>query len=301
MGVGTTPTPAYTYALTSGEQGAVSQYAGTQSTGVTGGSGQVYMGTQYDMNGTLTGGGMGHSHAGVDEGTRPDTSPYWLNLQAAKNFFGTFNQQTVNSLVAQGVMAGLLKPGSGWIEARDMWDKLVGTAAVVGSQGQQVSPMDILKSYITNQQSAGNWVKSKDGMFETNALTGARRYIGPQFRTTTATAVNLTDPATAQATATSVFQQLLGRDPLPGELQAYSSALLQAEQANPTVITTTNQYDDQGNIIATTKQDQKGGYSSDAQKFLAAQQVKNKPEYGATQAATTYENAFESAVFGAPR
>jgi hypothetical protein len=299
MGVGTGPTPTPTYGLTSGEQSVVNQYTSTQSTGVTGGTGQVYMGTQFQMNNTMTRGGMGH--AGDQELARPDNSPYWMTLENAKAFFGTFNQNTVNALVAQGVMAGLLKPGDGWVQAQDMWNKLVTTAATVGASGQQVSPMDILKSYITNQQSAGSWVTSKDGLFQTNALTGARRYVGPQFRTTTATAVNLTDPATAQATATSIFQQLLGRDPLPGELTAYSSALQQAEQANPTVITTTNQYDDQGNVIATTKQDQKGGYSADAQKFLAEQQVKAKPEYGATQAATTYENAFESAVFGAPR
>jgi len=297
------PSPAATYAPSTSEQAGMSQYSAASASSVGTGTGQVYIGTYNDILGNtgqgVIGGGRGQSH---DFGpNRPNLSPVWASIQAAKDQFGTWTPKQINDFVAQGVMAGQLKPGDGWLEAGNLWNKLVDAAAVAGKQGQQVSPLDILRSYISNQQSAGNWVTSKDGLFQTNALTGVRRYIGPEFRTTSATSVNLTDPDTAKAVATSVFQQLLGRDPLPGELTAYSSALTQAEQANPTVITTTNQYDDQGNVIATTKQDQKGGYSADAQKFLAEQQAKAKPEFGATQAATTYENAFESAVFGAPR
>jgi len=285
---------------TSQEQSALNAMLASITSGGSGGAtGQVYLGTQNDWNGATLGGGRGQSHDLTD--TRPDLSPHWATVQQAKDFFGSWTQKQVADFTAMGVLAGQLKPGDGYLEAGLLWDKLVSAAARFGSQGQQISPLDILRTYTSNQQSAGNWVTSKDGLFQTNALTGVRRYIGPTFRTTSATSVNLTDPATAKAVATSVFQQLLGRDPLPGELTAYSSALTQAEQANPTVITTTNQYDDQGNVIATTKQDQKGGYSADAQKFLAEQQAKAKPEFGATQTATTYENAFESAVFGAPR
>lgn len=285
--------------MSSAEQQALSQFlSSSQSTGG-GSSGQVYLGTTYSVTGGTIGGGQGQSRD--FEAQRPNNAPYWATVQQAKDSFRTFSTKQIYDLAAQGVMAGLLKPGSGWMEAENLWNRLVDASAVAGKGGNEVSPFDILRSYIDNQQSAGSWVKSKDGLFETNALTGVRRYIGPEFRTTTATAVNLTDPATAKATATAMFQQLLGRDPLPGELNSYSSALTQAEEANPTVITTTNQYDDQGNVIATTKQDQKGGYTADAQKFLAEQQIKAKPEYGATQAATTYQNAFESAVFGQAR
>ena len=164
-----------------------------------------------------------------------------------------------------------------------------------------MSPFDILKSYITQQSGVGVWAKDKNGMFETNSLTGERRYVGPEFRTFNTSQVNLTDPTQAAAISTAVFQQLLGRDPLPGELTQYASALRSAEEANPTTISQTNQYDSMGNVIAVTKQDQKGGFNLYAQRYLAEQEAKSNPAYGATQAATTYENAFENAVFGQAR
>jgi hypothetical protein len=144
------------------------------------------------------------------------------------------------------------------------------------------------------------WQTSADGRFSVNVLTGQKKYIGPQFDTTTQTSTNLTDPTTAKAVATSIFQQMMGRDPGAGELATFGSALTQAEQASPVVATTTTQYDmNTGAAIGTNTQSH-GGVSAQGQQYMAAQEAKKKPEYGAVQAATTYGNALESAVYGAP-
>ena len=43
-----------------------------------------------------------------------------------------------------------------------------------------------------------------------------------------------------------------------------------------------------------------GGFDADAKQYLATQQIKKNKEYGAVQAATTYSNALESAIFNNP-
>jgi hypothetical protein len=98
--------------------------------------------------------------------------------------------------------------------------------------------------------------------------------------------------------ATKLFQDLMGRDPGQGELGSFGSALTQAEQANPVVATTTTQYDmDTGQAISSDTSSS-GGVSADGKAYIGEQQIKKTKEYGAYQAATTYENALESLVFG---
>lgn len=283
------------------EQQAIAQLMAAQGSSAAGGTGQVYLGTMSQFYATGPNGMPWSQQQEIGGPTNGAQAPLWTSIEQAKQLFGSLNTKQVNDWVAQGVLAGQLAPGSGWAQGQDLWDRMVEVAARQGANGNQVSPFDVLKTYISNQSGAGVWAKDKNGMFETNSLTGARRYIGPEFRTFNTSQVNLTDPTQAAAISTAVFQQLLGRDPLPGELNQYATALRAAEQANPTTISQTNQYDSMGNVIAVTKADQKGGYNLYAQRYLAEQQAKSNPEYGATQAATTYENAFENAVFGQAR
>jgi hypothetical protein len=158
-----------------------------------------------------------------------------------------------------------------------------------------VSPLDILSGYVKSN-SNGGWIKQGD--FEVNPVTGERRYVGPKFKTTTQTNVNMTDPATARAIATKVFQDLLGRDPGQGEISAYAQALSQSEQQNPSTTTTTTQYDPTTGEATNSSSISEGGMTADGQALLASDEIKKGKEYGATQAATTYQNALEQAVYG---
>lgn len=255
------------------------------------GPGKVYMG----MNTGLTGKNTAQlSESAQMQLGRRTTTPNWMSTQAAQNLYFNWTDKQRSDFRAKALLAGLLKQGDGDMEASSLWTKLVDQAALYGAQNKRVGPMDLLTGYVKANASGGQWVKQGD--FLVNPLTGERKYAGPQFKTTTQTNADLTDPATARAVATSVFQQMLGRDPGQGEIAAYAAALQQSEQANPQRATTVTQYDmTTGDPIATNTTTT-GGVTSDGQALLAQDQIKKGKEYGATQAATTYMDAISKAV-----
>lgn len=276
--------PGATAGLTPEELAALGQFQSLNGTGASS-SGRVWMpGVQ----------GLG----ALPPGAPPSAQQFaggWTSEDSADGAYFNWTQKARDDFRAKGLLSGLLTQGAGDLEAYSLWQSLVKQSSLYGAQNQAVSPLDILSGYVKGN-SKGGWVK--DGDFEVNPTTGERRYVGPKFKTTTQTNVNLTDPATARAIATKVFQDLLGRDPGQGEIGAYAQALSQSEAANPSQTTTTTQYD------ATTGQatDQSsvttGGMTADGQQLLAEDAIKKKAEYGATQAATTYMNALQAAVGG---
>jgi hypothetical protein len=92
----------------------------------------------------------------------------------------------------------------------------------------------------------------------------------------------------------------MGRNPGKGEIGTFAGALAQAEQGNPTVETTTTEFDPVTGDPTNRRSVTSGGVSADAKALLAEDQIKADPEYGAVQASTTYMNAFENAIYGAP-
>ncbi len=152
--------------------------------------------------------------------------------------------------------------------------------------------------------SSGRYTRTyKSGEFVINEITGDRSYVGPQFKTVTNTRTDLTDPETAKALTRSIFQQLIGRDPGPGEYGKFGDALKAAEQANPTVENTTQQYDKQGNVIATTTNAVgalRGAVSQQGQQQIMEDLLKQSKEYGVQQATTTYAEATKRAIWGGP-
>lgn len=215
--------------------------------------------------------------------------------QAAGAYYN-WTQKQRDDFRAKAMVGGLLKFGDGDLEAGSLWQKLVTQASNYGAQNQQISPLDILSGYVKANSNGSQWIKQ--GNFEVNAVTGERRYVGPQFKTTTATNVNMTDPATVKAITNQIFQQLLGRDPGADEIQAYANALSQAEIADPSRTTTTTQYDMTTGDPTNTSSVSVGGLDAAGQQQLAMDQIKKKPEYATTQAVTTYQNALEAAVYG---
>jgi hypothetical protein len=93
----------------------------------------------------------------------------------------------------------------------------------------------------------------------------------------------------------------MGRNPGKGEIGAFASALTQAEQANPLQETVTTQYDMKTGEAVGNSSVSSGGVSADAKAMLAEDQIKGKKEYGALQAATTFQNAFDQLVYGSPQ
>ena len=144
------------------------------------------------------------------------------------------------------------------------------------------------------------------GAFQVNIETGERRYVGPGTylgggkAIQTDTRVDLTDPDTAKAIATKLFQDLMQRDPQAGELGAFAAALGNAESNSPITQSTTTTYDmDTGQPISQDSVSS-GGVTAEGKAYIGEQQIKGKKEYGATQAATYYQNAFDQLIFGSP-
>ncbi|MBA2951431.1 hypothetical protein [Streptomyces himalayensis] len=266
-------------------------------TGATGGGAYVYMG---QARGPAT---------AVDEraGRAPRTSrAVWATEEEAYQDFFTWSQKQQSDFLAQGILSGQLKLGDGAMEASKLWKKLVQESARYGAAGKRVTPIDIMASYVSaaGGGKGSQWVQQ--GVFEVNTATGERRYVGPGKylgdgkAQQTDTRVDLTDPDTARSVATQLFQNMMGRDPGAGELGAFASALHSAEQSNPVVQTTTTEYDmDTGQALSSSTQSS-GGISAEGKAYIGEQQIKGKKEYGVHQAVTTYQNALESLIYGAP-
>lgn len=258
--------------------------------------GKVYMGKGHD--------GAYGPHGGSGSVAPDKPRDLWVSTKEAEQEFYTWSTKQQRDFTAQGILSGLLKLGDGPMEAGSLWKKLVKEASAYGAAGQKVTPVDLMASYVQASGGANAWQQM--GAFEVNTQTGERRYVGPGTylgdgkAQQTDTRVDLTDPDTARAISTQLFQNLMGRDPGQGELGAFASALHSAEQASPVVSTTTTQYDlDTGQPIGSDTS-QSGGLTAEARSYIGEQQVKKKKEYGAYQAATTYQNAFDALIFGGP-
>lgn len=200
--------------------------------------------------------------------------------------------------IAQGVVGGLLKQGDGLIEAGQLWKALVQQASIYNEAGKKITPWDVMSTYVDSAGGAGSWVRQGD--WEVNTVTGERRYVGPQFKTTTDKRVDFTDPRTAQAIATQIFQNMMGRNPGDGEISAFAKALMSAEKKNPVLTSTTTEYDMTTGEPIATDTTQTGGLTAEARGMIGQNQVKKDEEYGAYQAATTYFGALQQAVYGSP-
>jgi hypothetical protein len=263
------------------------------ASGTTAGAANVYMGDEY-------------APTARDEkyGRTPRSVPRWATEVQATGEYYSWTPKQQSDFIAQGILSGLLKLGDGPMEGGALWKKLVKEAAQYGAAGQHVSPIDIMATYVKASGGANAWKSA--GVWQINTQTGERKYVGPGTYLGEGkaqqidTRVDLTDPDTARAVSTKLFQDLMGRDPGEGELTAFAGALSQAEQANPVVATTTTQYDMDTGQALSSDTTQSGGLTSEARAYIQEQQIKKKKEYGAFQAATTYEGALEALVFGSP-
>lgn len=288
---------------------------GTTGSGDLGGS-QIYMGTVSGsgyVSSYAPTGATGQMPSTGQRGGKPTLGPdLFLSKNQAYDYLNNLNGKQLAGIRAKMVYGGLIQENDGFLEMLTKWKKLVDAAQGLSKANRKISPMDILDSYLGNGPLGGKgglgpnvgsvWqVQYRGGRkFLVNSVTGQVKYEGPRFQTTYQKNIDLTDPTTAKAIATSVFQQLMHRDPGQGELSAYGSALHQAEQANPQVTQTTTEYDmNTGEPIGETNRTS-GGLSADAKQYMAEQKIKGTKEYASVQAATTYMNALESAILNNP-
>ncbi|MGV9850428.1 hypothetical protein ACWDWU_16910 [Streptomyces sp. NPDC003442] len=266
------------------------KYFGAGGGGKSSGGGRVFMGTTWETSGPHGGSGS----------VAPEKKPtnIWVSEEEALSDFYNWSNKQQRDFLAKGIIGGQLKLGDGPVEAGKFWSKLVKEAAKYGAAGKKVSPLDILAAYVGSSGGKSAWVRQGD--FEVNSVTGEKRYVGPRFKTETQSRVDLTDPDTARAMATKLFQDMMGRDPGAGELTAFGRALNEAERSSPVVQTTTTEYEMKTGESIGSNTTSSGGLTADARAYIGEQQIKKKKEYGVNQAVTTYQNALESLIYGAP-
>lgn len=286
----------------SGETAGKNKFVDSTSGSYSSTGGTVYMG---QAPGGPTGAVGPLTKKGANNLTAPKvyrTVPVQVPSSEALSDFDHWSGKQLNDFIAHGIVAGQLKDDAGPVEAAALWKKLVTRAQAYTAAGRQISPWDVLSMYVSGQNlrssKADAWYKQGD--FQINRYTGEKKYVGPQFKTTYQQQIDLTDPVTAKSIATSVFQQLMGRDPGKGELSGFSDALRNAEQNSPVVQSTQTEYDmDTGDPLGASSTTT-GGLGASGKQYLAEQRVKKTKEYADVQASTTYENALENAVFNNP-
>lgn len=287
--------------LSKEELKALESLIGAGSGGSSGG--KVYMGSERYTKGGQDKGSGGQLPRGK---TMYGNKPIWLSESEATSWYYNQSAKWQSDFIAKAIVAGMLKYGDGPMEGAKKWTQLVKEAAKYGAVGKKVSPFDLMASYVNAAGGAGANAWRQAGVWEINTQTGERRYMGPGKylgdgkAQQTDTRIDLTDPDTARSIATRLFQDMMGRDPGAGELGAFASALHDAERNSPVVSTTTTEYDmDTGQQLSSSTQ-QSGGMTAEGRGLIAENQIKKSKEYGAFQAATTYQNVMESLVFGAP-
>ena len=92
-------------------------------------------------------------------------------------------------------------------------------------------------------------------------------------------------PDTAQT-----LTQMIGRAPTDKELATFKATLNGYERGHPELTTTTENYDDMGNVSATNVV-HSGGVTDAARQTVLGKGVQKTKEYGKYQAGTTYFNA----------
>lgn len=278
-----------------GEAAGKDAFMGSGGTG-TAGAGKVYMGRTTPVRA---------------EGVGYYSKDIITTKQDAYTVIDNYSGKQLRDFINMGIVAGQLQEDAGYMEAAAFWKKLVNASASLTAAGRKVSPVDVLSGYLgkgplaTGQPGAAGeslWQTQFRGgrKFLVNSETGEVKYQGPRFETTYNKSIDLTDPTTAKAIATSIFQQLMHRDPGKGEMAGFSDALRAAEQQSPVVTNTTVEYDMNTGEPVGQSSTSSGGLTADAKQYMAEQRIKGTKEYGAVQAATTYSNALESAIFNNP-
>lgn len=191
----------------------------------------------------------------------------FMNYTDAQQMYYLWDNKTRNRFLSQLGLAGYDTSKMSDRDIADTWAKYVDTSARYQVQGQHVSPWDVLSKDIAGKSAAAS---------------------APKTTTATQQTYNISTAEDAAALFQGAAQTLLGRDPTKAEQARFKQVLNKYEQANPatTTTTTTSVGGDVTNQQSTTS----GGVSAGAQQYIAGEEAKKNPEYGAYQAATNGMN-----------
>lgn len=199
-----------------------------------------------------------------------------LTLSQAQQMYFGFDQKTRDKFLSQLQLAGYDASTLNDNKLSQLWAGYVAQAAGYYASGKKVTPWDVIAKDMTQREA-----------------TVAQ----PRTVTSTQTQAQMSSKTDASALFEQAASSLLGRSPTKSESAKFFGALNKYEKANPTVTTTTSNYSGEGDLTSQSSTSS-GGVSADARAYLAEQQAKADPTYGAYQAATTYMGALMQAIKG---
>lgn len=253
----------------------------------------IFVGAKALGRPVATGGHDPHRFGGITSYQAAQSLPgAWMNSDP--EFYKSF----VNKLIMYKV------PGAssdmGIPEVMSAWDDLLKMAITLNkSQGANKkvnwTPWDVLESY---NRPAGSLGTYRSGDWLIDAATGEKvKYVGPKSKTTTQSAIDLSDSEQVQGIATEALTRMIGRAPTDKELAQFKATLNGYEREHPELTTTTEHYDDMGNV---TSQDvvHSGGVDDAARASILGKGVKDTKEYAKYQGGTTYFNALMAMIGG---
>jgi hypothetical protein len=251
---------------------------------------------------------IGAAALGRPVGTRghdPHRYSGFTTYQDAQSLPGTWYSNDPNrykQLVSKLIMYKY--PGAsadmGIPEVMSAWDDLLKMAITLNkSQGKNLktnwTPWDILESYNRKPGSLGT---TRQGDWLIDNATGEKvKYVGPKTKTSKQSVLDLSDAEQVQAIASQALTQMIGRAPTAKELAQFKATLNGYEREHPEITTSTDHYDDMGNVTATDVV-RSGGVEDAARASLIGKKVQGTKEYGKYQSGTTYFNALMQMVGG---
>lgn len=221
-------------------------------------------------------GSMGSFPVVPQKAANPKNPNLWMGSQSpiafmdysdAVNMYYMWDPKVKNKFLSQLSLAGYDTSNMRDADIAKLWAGYVGVSAQYQVAGKQISPWDVLGKDIAQRSKAAS---------------------EPRTTTATQTQYNISTAEDAAALFQGAAQTLLGRDPTKAEQTRFKAILNKYERANPATTTTTSTYvgSDLQNQSSTTT----GGVSAAAQSYIAQEEAKKNPEYGAYQAATNGMN-----------
>jgi hypothetical protein len=196
--------------------------------------------------------------------------------------------------LAQFVNKGVMNkvPGfdtnMGMPEVLSAWDDLIKSAYAMNQKdpnNPKWTPDDVMNTYANPKGKFGTVTR---GNWEYDIATGEKiRYVGPLSKTTTSTQIQELTREDALALTKNSMASMLGRAPSAAEVGQYLNILNGYEKEHPQTTTTTTQIDPNTGEAANSASTTTGGTTAAGRQALLEEQMKQSPEYGAFQAATT--------------
>lgn len=191
----------------------------------------------------------------------------FMDYSDAQNMYYLWDAKTRNKFMSQLNLAGYDTTQMRDADVAKLWAGYVGVSAQYQVAGKQISPWDVLGKDIAQRSQAASV---------------------PKTTTATSTAYNISSAEDAAALFQGAAQTLLGRDPTKAEQARFKSVLNKYESQNPS--TTTQTTTSVGGDVQSQTSTTTGGVDAAAQGYIAQEEAKKNPEYGAYQAATNGMN-----------